>query len=35
MDPWVPLTVLGLVRERLMPPPSGVEFKRAGGVALL
>jgi len=30
MEPWVPLTVLGLVRERLMPPPKNVEFKRAG-----
>lgn len=30
MEPWVPLTVLALVRERLMPPPSGVELKKAG-----
>lgn len=30
MEPWVPLTVLGLVREKLMPPPTGVELKRAG-----
>lgn len=30
MEPWVPLAVLGLLRERLMPPPSGVELKRAG-----
>lgn len=28
MEPWVPLTVLGLVRERLMPPPSNVKLKR-------
>lgn len=30
MEPWVPLAVLSLVRERLMPPPSGVELKRVG-----
>lgn len=30
MEPWVPLTVLALIRERLMPPPSGVELWRAG-----
>lgn len=30
MEPWVPLTVLALVRERLMPPPTDIEFKRAG-----
>jgi DNA-binding transcriptional regulator YiaG len=30
MEPWVPLTVLSLLRERLMPPPKDVEFKRAG-----
>jgi DNA-binding transcriptional regulator YiaG len=30
MEPWVPLTVLALLRERLMPPPKNVEFKRAG-----
>jgi DNA-binding transcriptional regulator YiaG len=30
MEPWVPLAVLGLVRERLMPPPEDVELKQAG-----
>jgi len=30
MEPWVPLTVLALLRERLMPPPKDIEFKRAG-----
>jgi DNA-binding transcriptional regulator YiaG len=30
METWVPLAVLGLVREKLMPPPSGVELQRAG-----
>jgi DNA-binding transcriptional regulator YiaG len=30
MEPWVPLAVLGLVREKLMPPPSGVELMLAG-----
>ncbi len=30
MEPWVPLAVLGLVREKLMPPPTGVELKKAG-----
>ena len=30
MEPWVPLAVLGLVREKLMPPPNGVELKKAG-----
>jgi hypothetical protein len=25
MEPWVPLAVLGLVRERLMPAPTHVE----------
>jgi DNA-binding transcriptional regulator YiaG len=30
MEPWVPLAVLGLVRERLMPPPENVELKQAG-----
>ncbi len=29
METWVPLSVLALVRERLMPPPTGVEFRRA------
>ncbi len=26
MEPWVGLTVPGLLREKLMPPPSGVEL---------
>ena len=30
MERWVPLTVLALLRERLMPPPKDVEFRRAG-----
>jgi hypothetical protein len=30
MEPWVPLTVLALLRERLMPPPKNIDFKRAG-----
>jgi DNA-binding transcriptional regulator YiaG len=28
MEPWVPLAVLGLVRERLMPAPENVELKK-------
>jgi YgiT-type zinc finger domain-containing protein len=28
-EPWVPLAVLGLVRERLMPLPAGVELLKA------
>jgi DNA-binding XRE family transcriptional regulator len=30
MELWLPLAVLGLVREKLMPPPSGVELMRTG-----
>jgi DNA-binding transcriptional regulator YiaG len=30
LEPWVPLAVLGLVRAELMPPPSGVELRKAG-----
>jgi DNA-binding transcriptional regulator YiaG len=30
MEPWVPLAVLGLVRERLVPCPEGVELRRMG-----
>jgi YgiT-type zinc finger domain-containing protein len=30
MEPWVPLTMLALLRERLMPAPSGVKLRRAG-----
>lgn len=30
MEPWVPLTVLALLRERLMPPPKDLEFRRVG-----
>jgi len=30
MERWVPLTVLALLRERLMPPPKDVELKRTG-----
>lgn len=26
MEPWVGLTMAGLLREKLMPPPSGVEL---------
>jgi YgiT-type zinc finger domain-containing protein len=29
MELWVPLAVLGLVREQLMPPPNGAVLKRA------
>lgn len=27
MEPWVPLTVLALLREKLMPPTPGVQLK--------
>ena len=30
MEPWVPLAVLGLVRERLMGPPDRTELRRVG-----
>ena len=30
MEPWVPLAILGLVREKLMPPPTGVELRKVG-----
>jgi DNA-binding transcriptional regulator YiaG len=30
MEPWVPLAVLGLVRERLMPRPEHIEMRQAG-----
>lgn len=30
MERWVPLVVVGLVREKLMPPPADVQLKRAG-----
>lgn len=29
MEPWVPLVVLSLVREKLMPPPRDTELRRA------
>lgn len=28
MEPWVPLSVLGLLREQLMPPPRDVELQK-------
>lgn len=30
MEPWVPMVVLALIRGRLLPPPKGVELKKAG-----
>lgn len=30
MEPWVPLAVLNLVREQIMPRPPHVELRRAG-----
>jgi DNA-binding transcriptional regulator YiaG len=30
METWVPLAVLGLVREKLMPRPNDVELRKAG-----
>jgi YgiT-type zinc finger domain-containing protein len=31
MEAWVPVSVLGLVLEKLTPPPAGTELKRACG----
>jgi transcriptional regulator with XRE-family HTH domain len=29
MEPWVGLAMAGLLREKLMPPPAGVELLKA------
>lgn len=28
-EPWLPVAILGLVREKLMPPPDGIELRQS------